>query len=132
MTVENTNPPVEFLYPNTPSITSVVSVVDTKPTTLLEFLNIIADVLEPLSVPPEYDNVKLPLTNVSPVPESIVNLFVLNDNVVPLYLNKLSPIVFGPVAIGKYVLVKLVSEPYVPAVVPINLLDSPLADTNIQ
>jgi hypothetical protein len=40
---------------------------------------------------------------VSPVPESIVNLFVLKDNVVPLYLNKLSPIVFGPVAIGKYV-----------------------------
>ena len=35
-------------------------------------------------------------------------------------------------AIGKYVEVKLVSEPYVPAVVPISLLDCPLEETNIQ
>jgi hypothetical protein len=69
---------------------------------------------------------------VSPVPESIVNLFVLYDNVVPLYVNKLSPIVFVDVAIGNVPLVKLTSLPYVPAVVPITLLDYPLPDTNIQ
>ena len=124
--MEKTKAPSEFLYPSIPSNTSSVSVVETKPSKLFEFLKTIPDVLFPLSVPPEYDNVIPPLIVVSPVPESIVNLLVLNDNVVPLYLNKLSPIVFRPVAIGKYVSVKLVSLPYAPAVVPINLLDSPL------
>ena len=36
------------------------------------------DVLLPLSVPPEKDNVTFPAINVDPSIESIVNLFVLN------------------------------------------------------
>ena len=67
----------------------------------------------------------------SPVPESIVNLLVLYANVVPLYVNKLSPIVLDADAIGKVPDVKLISVPVEPvdAVVPIILLELPLAFT---
>ena len=97
---------------------------DTNPNTLLEFLNVTAEVLVPPSVPPEYDNVKLPDIAVAPLSESTVNLLVLNANVVPVKVNRLSPIVLDAVAIGNVPLVKLISVPVPPvdAVVPITLL----------
>ena len=47
----------------------------------------------------------------------------LNCNVVPEYINKLSVIVLSDDAIGNVPLVKLVSLPNVPVVVPIILLE---------
>ena len=72
---------------------------------------------------PLVDTFNVPATTVFPDTDSTVNLSVLNCNVVPLYFNKLSPIVLSEDAIGNVPEVKLNSLPNVPAVVPITLLE---------
>ena len=89
---------------------------------LLEFLNVTLD-LPPVRSEPLVCISNVPATIVLPDTDSTVNLLVLNCNVEPLYVNKLSPIVLSEDAIGNVPLVKLVSLPNVPAVVPITLLE---------
>ncbi len=89
----------------------------------LAFLNVTFDLVLLIKSLPLVDTFNVPATTVFPDTDSTVNLSVLNCNVVPLYFNKLSPIVLSEDAIGNVPLVKLVSLPNVPAVVPITLLE---------
>ena len=87
------------------------------------FLNVTFDLVLLIKSLPLVDTFNVPATTVFPDTDSTVNLSVLNCNVVPEYVNKLLPIVLSADAIGKFPLVKLVSLPNVPAVVPITLLE---------
>ena len=89
----------------------------------LAFLNVTFDLVLLIKSLPLVDTFNVPATTVFPDTDSTVNLSVLNCNVVPLYFNKLSPIVLSEDAIGNVPLVKLVSLPNVPAVVPTTLLE---------
>ncbi len=89
----------------------------------LAFLNVTFDLVLLIKSLPLVDTFNVPATTVFPDTDSTVNLSVLNCNVVPLYFNKLSPIVLSEDAIGNVPLVKLVSLPNAPAVVPITLLE---------
>ena len=102
---------------------SVVSVVGTSPNMSLAFLNVTFDLVLLTKSLPLVDTFNVPATTVFPDTDSTVNLSVLNCNVVPEYVNKLLPIVLSADAIGKFPLVKLVSLPNVPVVVPITLLE---------
>ena len=86
-------------------------------------MNVTFDLVLLIKSLPSVDTFKVPATTVLPDADSTVNLSVLNCNVVPLYFNKLSVIVLSEDAIGNVPLVKLVSLPNVPAVVPITLLE---------
>jgi len=101
----------------------VVSVVGTSPNMSLAFLNVTFDLVLLTKSLPLVDTFNVPATTVFPDTDSTVNLSVLNCNVVPEYVNKLLPIVLSADAIGKFPLVKLVSLPNVPVVVPITLLE---------
>ena len=90
---------------------------------LLVFLNVTLD-LPPVRSDPSVCICNVPATTVLPDTDSTWNLPELKSNVVPLYFNKLSPIVLSAVAIGNVPEVKLDSNPG-PAVnvVPITLLE---------
>ena len=100
-----------------------MSVVGTSPNMSLAFLNVTFDLVLLTKSLPLVDTFNVPFTTVFPDTDSTVNLSVLNCNVVPEYVNKLLPIVLSEDAIGNVPLVKLVSLPNAPAVVPITLLE---------